>query len=91
MRIDRIELRHTKMILVTPFVTSMGTEYDEQHIARRDQGESNQHGTDRAGRRAARDQHAGKCPEAHQQTVGDRVLESNRSIRIVQRHQRIFE
>ena len=32
MRIDRIELRHTKMILVTPFVTSMGTEYDEQHI-----------------------------------------------------------
>lgn len=32
MRIDRIELRHTKMNLVTPFVTSMGTEYDEQHI-----------------------------------------------------------
>jgi O-succinylbenzoate synthase len=32
MKIDRIELRHTKMILVTPFVTSMGTEYDEQHI-----------------------------------------------------------
>lgn len=32
MKIERIELRHTKMILVTPFVTSMGTEYDEQHI-----------------------------------------------------------
>lgn len=32
MKIDRIELRHTKMELVTPFVTSMGTEYDEQHI-----------------------------------------------------------
>ena len=32
MRMDRLELRHTKMILVTPFVTSMGTEYDEQHI-----------------------------------------------------------
>jgi len=32
MRIDRIELRHIKMILVSPFVTSMGTEYDEEHI-----------------------------------------------------------
>jgi O-succinylbenzoate synthase len=32
MRIDRIELHHTKMMLITPFVTSMGTEYDEQHI-----------------------------------------------------------
>jgi O-succinylbenzoate synthase len=32
MFIDRIELRHVKMILVSPFVTSMGTEYDEEHI-----------------------------------------------------------
>jgi O-succinylbenzoate synthase len=32
MRIDRIELRHIKMDLVSPFVTSMGTEYDEEHI-----------------------------------------------------------
>jgi len=32
MRIDRVELRHIKMILVSPFVTSMGTEYDEEHI-----------------------------------------------------------
>ena len=32
MHIDRIELRHIKMILVSPFVTSMGTEYDEEHI-----------------------------------------------------------
>jgi o-succinylbenzoate synthase len=32
MRIDRIELRHVKMVLVSPFVTSMGTEYDEEHI-----------------------------------------------------------
>lgn len=32
MRIDRIELRHIKMVLVSPFVTSMGTEYDEEHI-----------------------------------------------------------
>lgn len=32
MRIERIELRHIKMDLVSPFVTSMGTEYDEQHI-----------------------------------------------------------
>ncbi len=32
MRIDRIELRHVKLILVSPFVTSMGTEYDEEHI-----------------------------------------------------------
>jgi len=32
MRIERIELRHIKMILVSPFVTSMGTEYDEEHI-----------------------------------------------------------
>jgi o-succinylbenzoate synthase len=32
MRIDRIELRHIKMVLVNPFVTSMGTEYDEEHI-----------------------------------------------------------
>ncbi|MBK7212198.1 MAG: o-succinylbenzoate synthase [Bacteroidales bacterium] len=32
MRIDRIELRHIRMVLVSPFVTSMGTEYDEEHI-----------------------------------------------------------
>jgi o-succinylbenzoate synthase len=32
MRIERIELRHIKMDLVSPFVTSMGIEYDEEHI-----------------------------------------------------------
>jgi len=32
MQIDRIELRHIKMDLVSPFVTSMGTEYNEEHI-----------------------------------------------------------
>jgi o-succinylbenzoate synthase len=32
MRIERIQLRHIKMDLVNPFVTSMGTEYDEEHI-----------------------------------------------------------
>jgi len=32
MRIERIELRHVKLVLVSPFVTSMGTEYDEEHI-----------------------------------------------------------
>jgi len=32
MRIDRIKLHHTKMELVSPFTTSMGTEYDEEHI-----------------------------------------------------------
>lgn len=32
MKIDSIELRHIKMELVSPFVTSMGTEYDEEHI-----------------------------------------------------------
>ncbi len=32
MRIKNIELRHIKMELVSPFVTSMGTEYDEEHI-----------------------------------------------------------
>ena len=32
MRIDKIELRHIKMELVSPFVTSMGTEYNEEHI-----------------------------------------------------------
>ena len=32
MKIERIELRHTKMELVSPFITSMGTEYDEEHI-----------------------------------------------------------
>jgi len=32
MKIDRIELHHTKMELVSPFTTSMGTEYNEEHI-----------------------------------------------------------
>jgi O-succinylbenzoate synthase len=32
MKIERIELRHVKLVLVSPFVTSMGTEYDEEHI-----------------------------------------------------------
>ena len=32
MRIKSIELRHIRMELVSPFVTSMGTEYDEEHI-----------------------------------------------------------
>jgi O-succinylbenzoate synthase len=32
MHIEKIELRHIKMELVSPFVTSMGTEYEEEHI-----------------------------------------------------------
>lgn len=32
MRIDKFELRHIKMELVSPFTTSMGTEYNEEHI-----------------------------------------------------------
>ena len=32
MRIDRIEMRHVKLVLIAPFVTSMGVEYDEEHI-----------------------------------------------------------
>lgn len=32
MQIKRVELYHTKMELVSPFTTSMGTEYDEEHI-----------------------------------------------------------
>jgi O-succinylbenzoate synthase len=32
MKIERIELRHIRMELVSPFVTSMGIEYDEEHI-----------------------------------------------------------
>jgi len=39
MIIDRIELRHVKLVLVAPFVTSMGTEYDEEHIIVRVDGE----------------------------------------------------
>jgi O-succinylbenzoate synthase len=39
MRIDYIELRHIRMELVSPFVTSMGTEYDEEHIIVRVDGE----------------------------------------------------
>lgn len=32
MKIEKIELRHIKIELVSPFTTSMGTEYDEEHI-----------------------------------------------------------
>ena len=32
MHIENIELHHTRMELVSPFTTSMGTEYDEEHI-----------------------------------------------------------
>jgi O-succinylbenzoate synthase len=32
MLIEKIELRHIKMVLVSPFETSMGIEYDEEHI-----------------------------------------------------------
>jgi len=39
MRIERIELRHTKMELVAPFVTSMGVETDEEHIIVRVEGD----------------------------------------------------
>ncbi|QQS35246.1 MAG: o-succinylbenzoate synthase [Ignavibacteriales bacterium] len=39
MKIEKIELRHIKMELVTPFTTSMGTEYDEEHIIVRVDGE----------------------------------------------------
>jgi len=39
MKIERIELRHIKMELVSPFTTSMGTEYDEEHIIVRVDGE----------------------------------------------------
>ena len=39
MKIERIEIRHTKMELVNPFTTSMGTEYDEEHIMVRIDGE----------------------------------------------------
>jgi len=39
MRIQSIELRHIRMELVSPFVTSMGTEYDEEHILVRVDGE----------------------------------------------------
>lgn len=39
MKIEKIELRHTKMELVSPFTTSMGTEYDEEHIIVRIDGE----------------------------------------------------
>ena len=39
MRIEKIELRHIKMELVSPFTTSMGTEYDEEHIIVRVEGE----------------------------------------------------
>jgi O-succinylbenzoate synthase len=39
MKIDSIELRHIKMELVSPFVTSMGTEYDEEHIIVRIDGD----------------------------------------------------
>ena len=39
MKIEKIELRHIKMELVSPFTTSMGTEYDEEHIIIRIDGE----------------------------------------------------
>jgi O-succinylbenzoate synthase len=39
MHIESIELRHIRMELVSPFVTSMGTEYDEEHIIVRVDGE----------------------------------------------------
>ncbi len=39
MKIERIEIRHIRMELVSPFVTSMGTEYDEEHIIVRVDGE----------------------------------------------------
>jgi O-succinylbenzoate synthase len=39
MLIESIELRHIRMELVSPFVTSMGTEYDEEHIIVRIDGE----------------------------------------------------
>lgn len=39
MKIEKIELRHIKMELVSPFTTSMGTEYDEEHIIVRVDGE----------------------------------------------------
>jgi len=32
MKIERVELRHIKMELISPFTTSMGTEYSEEHI-----------------------------------------------------------
>ena len=32
MRLENIELRHIKMELVSPFSTSMGTEYFVEHI-----------------------------------------------------------
>ena len=39
MKIEKIELHHIKMELVSPFTTSMGTEYDEEHIIVRVDGE----------------------------------------------------
>jgi O-succinylbenzoate synthase len=39
MRIERVEIRHTKMELVTPFETSMGVETHEEHIMVRVDGE----------------------------------------------------
>lgn len=40
MKIEKIELRHIKMELISPFTTSMGTEYNEEHIIVRVDGES---------------------------------------------------
>lgn len=39
MLVDRVELYHIRMELVSPFVTSMGTETDEEHIIVRIDGE----------------------------------------------------
>ncbi len=39
MRIERVEIRHIRIELVHPFTTSMGTEFDEEHIIVRVDGE----------------------------------------------------
>lgn len=39
MKIEKIELRHVRLVLASPFTTSMGTEYDEEHIIVRIDGE----------------------------------------------------
>lgn len=39
MKIDHIELFHVKLVLVSPFVTSMGVELDEEHIIVKVEGE----------------------------------------------------
>ena len=39
MKIEKVELHHIRMELVSPFTTSIGTEYDEEHIIVRVDGE----------------------------------------------------